>query len=365
MWFIKIGLIIIAFLNVPALDLLPVETTRDVNVGQAPGGFDRYGGYATAPFPAPPAWESKALDPLTPPSPEASAVLAPEPGVSAPAPAPGGAPLLTDYNPHFQVPLYAIGKPGTAPAVYLLGSSHNVPLESYPDVVGQVAARADVLGSEILSEESLLSPSMAAFGLYKDSGFNWIARLSAENQLKMGYLSAEMDRYHPALVHFLFSRIGSAVFRQRDGINAQLQSAFAQEGKARFALETRQERVVMGTGIDPRVIMPSARVIPWSEEALNHLFTQFCLEIQPEGRLEDLQAYATMDQAASGDLHPVYHTARNERWLPRILDAIQHRFPGQTLLIDVGFLHLPGDRGLLSLLAQEDYTVTRVALPQP
>ena len=258
MWFIKIGLIIIAFLNVPALDLLPVETPCAGNLGnlgnlgnmaQAEGGFDPLGGTATAPCPAPPAWESRTLEPQPPFFPDLREFLSARPGATAVAPASGGPPLLTDYNPHFQVPLYAIGKPGTAPAVYLLGSSHNVPLESYPDVVARVAARADVLGSEILSEESLLSPGMAAFGLYQDSGFDWIARLSAENQLKMGYLGAEMDRYHPALVHFLFSRMGNAVFRQRDGINAQLQSAFAREGKARFALETRQERVAMGIAL--------------------------------------------------------------------------------------------------------------------
>jgi hypothetical protein len=223
---------------------------------------------------------------------------------------------------------------------------------------------AEVLGAEITGDESLLSPQMAEFGLYNSNGFNWLSKLSKENRIKLEPLSSSMDNYHPALVYFLISIMGVNVFRQRDGINAQLQSAFTLRGKQIFGLETRKERVAMGTGIDPRTLIPFARRFPMSEDSLNGHFAKFCNEIQAKGAFEDIQSYATLDQEALGDLDPIYHAARNEKWLPRILDAINNRFPGQAILIDVGFLHLPGDKGLLRLLEQENYVVTRMG-PYP
>ena len=66
-----------------------------------------------------------------------------------------------------------------AKSIYLLGSSHNVPLESYPEIVSRTAAMADVLGVEIKGEESLLSPkSQGAAG--STPAFSAIARPVAE-----------------------------------------------------------------------------------------------------------------------------------------------------------------------------------------
>lgn len=363
MWLIKIGLIFIAFLNGPLSEMATVEATGAVTAREASGGFDRYGTCSIAEFPASPEPESKGFDALAPFSPDSGEFQSPSAKEGTSGAALQRLPKLTHFNKQFKLPLYEIRGNGTAKSAYLLGSSHNVPLESYPEIVGQVAAMADVLGCEIMSEESLLSPKMVEFGLYNDSGFHWLSKLTTRNREKLDTLSASMDKYHPALVYFLFSRMGVNVFRQGDGINSQLQSAFSLQGKQRFALETRQERVAMGTGIDPRVLMPYARTFSLSGESLNSHFTKFCDEIRSEGPLEDIQSYATSDQEALGDLHPIYHAARNEKWLPRILDSIHSRFPDQVILIDVGFLHLPGDKGLLRLLEQESYVVTRMESP--
>ncbi len=358
MWLIKIGLTFIALLNVPSSEIFLAETTSAVKMGGASDEFDRYGTYSIAHSSIPLQPEFKESDALTLFKSNFDEFKPLNPGVISVKQAFQNPPLLTHYNPHFKVPLYEINKPGMANSIYLLGSSHNVPLESYPEVVSRTASIADVLGVEIMGEESLLSPKMAEFGLYNDSGFNWISKLNEENQEKLKMLSASMDNYHPALVYFIFSNMGVNAFRQQSGINAQLQSAFALQGKPRFALETRQERVTMGTGIDPRILMPFARKVSLSGESLNGYFTKFCEEIHSEIPSEDIQSFATSDQEELGDLHPVYHTARNERWLPRILDAI-NKFQGQVILMDVGFLHLPGDKGLLRLLERENYVVTR------
>jgi uncharacterized protein YbaP (TraB family) len=359
MWFIKIGLTLIAFLNVPLSEVILSETTSTMNMGGASGEFDRYGTYSNTHFSTPLRPEFKEFDALTLIKPDSSEFDSPKPRELSVKQALQGPPLLTHFNPHFKVPLYEVNKSGMAKSIYLLGSSHNVPLESYPEVVSRTASLADVLGVEIMGEESLLSPKMVEFGLYNDSGFNWISKLSDENQEKLKMLSASMDNYHPALVLFLFSNMGVNVYRQRSGINAQLQSAFALQGKPRFAVETRQERVTMGTGIDPRILIPLARKFSFSGESLNGNFMKYCKEIILEHPLEDIESFAHMDQEHLGDLHPVYHTARNENWLPRILDAITN-FQGQVILMDVGFLHLPGNKGLLRLLEQENFTLTRV-----
>lgn len=90
----------------------------------------------------------------------------------------------------------------------------------------------------------------------------------------------------------------------------------------------------------------------------NSYFRETHREIWEFGRLQTLKTPGTDPAKAEADLalmEEVLINARNRSWM----EVLRDKSPGKRLIVAVGAGHLSGDQGLLNLLRQDGWTLTR------
>ena len=132
--------------------------------------------------------------------------------------------------------------------------------------------------------------------------------------------------------------------------NAELALAFFLDGSEEEQLELLRLSLMAGAADDDAVATGIGTWIDEEPLVAWHVFRE-----RAASRIGDAEAVARLYR----DLHDKLIVTRNEAWLARILSRSAE---AQEVVIAVGAMHLPGDRGLLRLLEAEGFAVRRLAV---
>lgn len=287
-------------------------------------------------------------------------------------------PLLTEINPNFEPYLYQVIVPGSEQIVLLLGTQHNIPLDSYPEVVSWVAAQSEVFVTEITypnlegsseyfgSYSWLNRDQLTQLGLLNYYGFGWTRYFDPHDlkflnkkiapllhkQWKVG-----LDQIHPVLIEeFLWEE--ADILEVGQGIDAQLDDQFRTANKPVLGLETDQDRLLCANHL--KELYQYAKDYNLKSSLYMRLSSAIARYLFPNQQdiynlpISEMLEYASADlmQNLADDDPSV--ACRNHLWVPKI-KQILNEHPKESILIAVGVSHLPGRQGLFQLLSEQGY----------
>lgn len=142
-------------------------------------------------------------------------------------------------------------------------------------------------------------------------------------------------------------------------LDMALQLAATRQGKPTYGLETMQEQIGVfnGMSLDDQVVL-------LRDAVQNHQLTQGAMEDLAQAYLKrDLQALLALSDKFKPQDARVYNAMMDRLLTQRnasMAERMQARLKEGGAFIAVGALHLPGKTGLLRLLADSGYRLTRV-----
>lgn len=260
------------------------------------------------------------------------------------------------------LPVYEIRRDG-ALAGYLVGTMHS----EDPRVTAQMPTllplirQVDTVALELLPDGVEMLLAGAAMLLPGDQrlsellGEERFARL-VDVAAPSGLPGAMLDRLKPWAAAMLLELPAAQTGQFLD---MQIYLAAGRMGRRTVGLETAAEQMAVFEGLSPPlqlalldVMIKNAEQLPQQLEELTRAYL--------EGDLAVLDQVARRHYAAvpAGVVEWVEQTLlakRNERMLRRL----QTHFANGTVLVAVGAMHLPGDRGLVAGLRQLGFAVAR------
>lgn len=177
-----------------------------------------------------------------------------------------------------------------------------------------------------------------------------------------GLDAAQMDRLKPWAIGLLFSLPPEEQARQAAGqlaLDSWLQREAQLRGKRVIGLETIEEQIVMFDGLSPALQLAFLAAATAEQKSASQTFekTKQAYLRQDLDQIAKLarQDIARVDDQLRQALEARIFTERNRRMAMRMIDLIERG----GAFIGVGALHLPGDDGVLALLAQRGYRIKR------
>lgn len=270
--------------------------------------------------------------------------------------------------------LWKVSGNGLEKPSYLFGTHHIAPvsvLDSVPGFAEALASADKVYGELVMSEANtpqgqqlMLSYAMAP----QDSLLTKVlapAQLDSLNKVVKSYMGPMADASQfapmkPAMVCTVLALVQSQKafpnFNPAEQLDGIIQKRGAEAGKEIGALETMEDqcKAMFGTSI-----------MTQAEELMDLVRND---EKAADTAIKLAQAYL------SGDLNTMLaimedpSTGGSEDWADRMLNKRNANWvrimagllPTASVLIAVGAGHLPGEKGLISLLREKGYTVTPV-----
>lgn len=265
--------------------------------------------------------------------------------------------------------LWQVEKQGTPPS-YLLGTMHSTDprLRRLPREIDRALDQARVAAFEIvgggegeagMGQAIQLPPGRK---LEEILGPGLFARV-AEAVADFGVTREGLQRMKPWALTFFLARPRLEVIRQSQGelaFDFWLQQEAQRRGKTLQGLETYAEQIAVFDGLsEAEQVAMVADLVDDYEGIVSQFNTLF-------------RAYLKGDLAAmlavASDYSGVEDAAAAQRLATRLIDD-RNRLMAERLrpllregraFVAVGALHLPGEEGILSLLQQQGYTVTRL-----
>lgn len=265
--------------------------------------------------------------------------------------------------------LWQVEAPGVAPS-WVVGTMHSADPEiatPWP-ALARVMDRVDSITVELILDQA----ATAAMGramvlddgrtLGEIAGPQRMARI-AEVAQNYGMPLASLQNFKPWAVTMIFSVPPSELQRQAQG-GPMLDNVLRQHG------ETREIPIHAIESVEEQIALFADYV---EDEQLALLDAVLEMQPQMETQFDELRR-----AWLAGDLASLYRTAMEipdmgaieivEDFTTRLVVERNHRMAERiepqlsegNALIAVGALHLPGEEGLLALLAEEGYTVTPV-----
>jgi uncharacterized protein len=266
--------------------------------------------------------------------------------------------------------LWRVERPGAAPS-HLFGTMHsNDPdITRLPEPVAAAFDAAQSLGLELVLSADAMSQMRAATrlpggdleGLLGQARFDRVADVG----WRYGVGVAALLQLKPWAVMDLFS-LPPAEFARHNARGAQppldllLQRRAAAQGMVIFGLESATEQIAVFDDL------PVADQIAFLDVAMaDHARIDFWWTTMKEAYLaRDVGAiYQLMAESAMADDHELAQLFQErliDRRNARMMERMTHPLATGRAFIAVGALHLPGQRGILNLLAQQGYAITRV-----
>lgn len=276
--------------------------------------------------------------------------------------------LAVDAIPHGQGLLFQVERDG-APASHLFGTMHSADPEiiALPEPVEEVFRGAAAVGVEVVQApatdvalrgamllgagrdlEALVGPEL--FGRVTEAGAVY------------GLPARHLRTFKPWALVALFSLPRAELMRGRGErpLDDELQRRAQDQGLPVFGLETAAEQIDVFDGLD------LAAQVELLETALDQQpqIEDWWVATRRAYLLRDTASlYGLMlEQSAAGD--PELAARLVERLLDRrnerMVERMAPRLAAGRAFIAVGALHLPGERGVLRLLEEQGYEVTRV-----
>jgi uncharacterized protein YbaP (TraB family) len=266
--------------------------------------------------------------------------------------------------------LWKIERDG-APASYLFGTMHvsDERVTTLPQPVADAFAASRTVALELIVDEQL--EAKISKSMHLPAGQSLDKLLTKRQMLLLRDIAAHYAvspemfmSLKPWAVWFLF---GSSPGErptpgqpQRQPLDMMLQQAAADAGKKLVALETAEEQIAVFDGLpqEDQLALLSATLETGADAGrYAHVMRNLYLSGNLKGLLQifsvatDPQSLAAMQHARTRLLDD-----RNKRMVERMTKLLQKG----DAFVAVGAAHLAGEAGLLSLLAQAGWTVTRV-----
>ncbi|MEO3427317.1 TraB/GumN family protein [Pelagibius sp. CAU 1746] len=266
--------------------------------------------------------------------------------------------------------IWQIDLPGQEPS-YLFGTIHvtNPEVFDLPEAAETAFDKARFAAFETGLEEDISEEEKTPyFELAEDATLQGVLGEESYRRMKALFLFRyyrikRLDRLQPWVVWFMIGgREISAGLRREKGkpiLDDWLQSRALEEGKEVIPLETTREHlnVFAGIPLEDQVSMLNSAVDNFDKPRTK----VERLELYLKGDLA--QRYALwerqleqMDPEVARRFHDRIMDGRNRTMVESLLPVFEK---GSTF-VAVGALHMPGERGMLSLLEQRGYTVTRL-----
>ncbi len=265
--------------------------------------------------------------------------------------------------------LWRIEAAKTAPS-HLFGTMHSADpaIAAPPDALRRILDDADSLTIEIVLDDAANMALAHATLLPEGRRLGDIVgperlRRIVETGARYGVPGEQLERFRPWAVQMMFSLPPAEVRRQSEGglfLDKVLAARAAARGIPVHGIETVAEQIaaLAGTSDEEQVILLDAALTLNSEiDAIFDALKQLYLA-------GDLAGLHRMTRETTGgaphDLIDAYTDRLVRKRNRRMADRIAARLAEGNALIAVGALHLYGEDGVLGLLAQRGYMVTRV-----
>ena len=221
--------------------------------------------------------------------------------------------------------------------------------------------QADAMAVEVLMD-SLSAIKVAQAGIMKEGSLRAMTdsasyhRLSAIMEPLLGVPMTMVDQLMPmnlALVYGLqLAQESLPMSLQFDGepLDMYVGNQAVQQGKQVVALETLEEQVAILFGTQSPHEQMQELLELLEDTAQTRIYTKELISAYAQGDLEAMLSLSEMAQSGMGDMR-AWLDDRNGNWIPQLLPLLDNG----NAFIAVGALHLPGDKGLLSLLEAEGY----------
>lgn len=271
--------------------------------------------------------------------------------------------------PYSDARFWRVERAGTAPS-YIFGTMH----VTDPDVTvlpPEVSRAFD--GSQALAVELTMDPATQVVlqGAALTTDVNWIDRRLDDRQRRLladaaGQYQipvANLRALEPWAVTAMFSFPREELLRQMNGLqplDMQLMDKAEASGKRLIALERVEEQIEAFTGYSDK---EQIDMLTATLESVGRIDGDFARMkgAYLAGNLADLSAladegFAELDPGLSGRIQQRLIADRNRHMAERLEPLLNQG----RLFVAVGALHLPGEGGVLNLLAQRGYRITAV-----
>lgn len=191
------------------------------------------------------------------------------------------------------------------------------------------------------------------------------AQMSARNV--PAFVASKMQPWYVSVLLGMPPCAMDTVTQGSTGLDALLSAVAREEGKPMFALEPYDTIFKAFADIPINDQLDFIRAaLPVADEAEDMLATMQASYFREEHRqiwefsrmkaLDEVGDKRIKAEADFARMEEAIVTSRNRNWI-KVLDSAA---PGKTIMVAVGAGHLSGKEGLLSLLAAEGYTLTRL-----
>ncbi|RJE88677.1 polysaccharide biosynthesis protein GumN [Paenibacillus sp. 1011MAR3C5] len=263
--------------------------------------------------------------------------------------------------------MWKVEKDGNA--VYMLGSIHVANEAMYPlrDEIMDAFMEADHLALEIdFTSEGDMEDFISSINTYKD-GTTLQNHISEETHqyvrellTELGYESYSLDQYKPWFASLVLDELGrdESEYKAELGIDEYFMNLAEESKLPIIGLESSESQLNMLNNFSDRI----------QEEMLYGSIASFYMEEEPvkdlsdmwiNGDLDMLAEMAVQTQKADEEYYKAMLQDRNVLMAEKI-DAFLRDGKSETYFVVVGALHMAGEHGLVTLLEQKGYTVTRI-----
>jgi uncharacterized protein len=276
--------------------------------------------------------------------------------------------LAGEAIPHGQGLLFEVEREG-APASHVFGTMHSADPEiiALPEPVEEVFRVAAAVGVEVvqapateaaLREAMLLGAGRDLEALVGPELFGRVTEAGAT----LGLPARHLRTFKPWALVTLFSLPRGELVRRRGEppLDVELQRRAEDQGLPVFGLETAAEQIEVFDGLELATQVELLEVALDQRGQIEGWWraTRRAYLLRDTASLYGLM----LQQSAAGDPELAAHFVarlldrRNERMVERMAPPLA----AGRAFIAVGALHLPGERGVLRLLQEQGYEVTRV-----
>lgn len=253
---------------------------------------------------------------------------------------------------------------------YVYGSIHvgTEEILTLPDVVYNAINNVDVVYTEVKLDIETQMQYLSYYYLPSGQTLEEILPQDVENNLR-SYLEGKnqsFEDYNSYKMWFIYSvltQIENPDYFQIAGLDKYIWNMAVDKGKITNGIETYEEQLSI---LDDLTIEEQVRFL---NDSLNEITSENGYSIEPlvdaylDGDLEAIMELENQDYNESDPLHNKILTRtltnRNYNMSQRISDLISNN-PDTNYFFTVGAAHLYGGEGVLQLLENEGYTITKV-----
>lgn len=260
--------------------------------------------------------------------------------------------------------LYKISGNSLTKPSYLFGTMHIIPADKFiiPSIVNQKLSEAEMLVLEVdidipLKEQVLLAQRMiipdnkTLKDILPEQEFRQLESIFIDS---LGLNEKKTERYMHIKPFFLVGVLLQEYYGKVENFETHFHKMAKKQNKEFAALET----------IDFQMsLIDTISIVTQSESYLiGDIFTEYnkMMEIYFSGNLQELYQFM-IESDGYDEIEEPLMIARNMNWLPKITDLL----PEKSLFITVGAGHLPGERGIISILEKQGFLVERVNEEEP